>query len=320
MDPVSFSVVIPTIGRPCLARTLQSLAAAKGALPERIVLVRDRPGPLEVDIPARISDRTVLLTGPGRGPAAARNIGWRSVTSDWVAFLDDDVVVGPRWYLELADDLATLADAGGIQGRLTVPLPTGRPPTDWERNVAGLADARWATADMAYRRAALAEVGGFDERFTLAYREDADLALRVLATGHPLRRGHRRTMHPVRPAPWWVSLRTQAGNAFDPLMRRLHGPRWRQRAEVPAGRRPRHLAVTAAGVAGVAAAATGHRRLAALALAGWAAGTAEFAIARIRPGPRTPAEVAAMAVTSLALPPLAAARWLRGLIRYRGVR
>ena len=32
---------------------------------------------------------------------------------------------------------------------------------------------------MAYRRAALVAVDGFDERFPRAYREDADLALRV---------------------------------------------------------------------------------------------------------------------------------------------
>ena len=59
----------------------------------------------------------------------------------------------------------------GIQGRIVVPV--GERPTDWERNVAGLQDAQWATADMAYRREALAQVGGFDERFPRAYREDA---------------------------------------------------------------------------------------------------------------------------------------------------
>jgi hypothetical protein len=173
---------------------------------------------------------------------------------------------------------------------------------------------------MAYRRPVLERTGGFDERFTLAYREDADLALRVMAAGYTLHRGSRSTLHPVRPAPWWVSLQTQAGNAFDPLMRRLHGPGWRDRAGVPPGRRPAHLAITAAAVAGAVAAATGHRRLAMLALAGWAAGTAEFAAARIEPGPRTGPEIAAMAATSVVLPALAAAHWVRGLVRFRGAR
>ena len=65
------------------------------------------------------------------------------------------------------------------QGRFEVPLPGDRRPTDWERSTGGPGAARWATADMAYRREALAAVGGFDERFPRAYREDADLALRV---------------------------------------------------------------------------------------------------------------------------------------------
>ena len=45
---------------------------------------------------------------------------------------------------------------------------------------------------MAYRRAALAAVGGFDERFPRAFREDADLALRMMAAGwrSPRHAGH----------------------------------------------------------------------------------------------------------------------------------
>jgi hypothetical protein len=31
-------------------------------------------------------------------------------------------------------------------------------------------------------------------------------------------------VHPVRPAPWWISIRAQAGNADDMLLRRRHGP------------------------------------------------------------------------------------------------
>ena len=210
-------------------------------------------------------------------------------------------------------------------------MPEGRRPTDWERNVRGLETARWATADMAYRRAVLEEVGGFDERFPRAYREDADLALRVLRAGHRIERGRRRTTHPVRRADRLVSVRLQAGNADDALMRALHGRGWRRAAGVPRGRRPRHLATTAAGVLALGALAargagraTGSRvrwgtPLALLAGAGWLAGTAELAWARIAPGPRTPAEVATMAATSLLLPPAATWHWLGGWRRRRGL-
>jgi histidinol-phosphate phosphatase family protein len=203
----------------------------------------------------------------------------------------------------------------GSQGRIRVPLPADRRPTDWERNTAGLEEARWATADMAFRRCALASVGGFDERFERAYREDADLGLRLTGAGWRLARGGRAVLHPVRPAGPLVSVRLQAGNADDALMGALHGGAWRERAGAPRGRLRRHVAVTAAGLAGAAALAAGRRRTAAAALALWLAGTAELAGARIAPGPGTAAELATMLATSVLIPPAAAAHRLRGHAR-----
>ncbi len=62
----------------------------------------------------------------------------------------------------------------------------------------------------------------------------------------------------------------------------------------------------------------GRRSVAALGLAGWAAGTAELAWARIAPGPRTAGEVATMVWTSAAMPFAAAGWWLAGRRRARG--
>jgi hypothetical protein len=121
----------------------------------------------------------------------------------------------------------------------------------------------------------------------------------------------------VRPESRWVSVRTQRGNADDALLRRLHGPDWRQLLDVPPGRRPRHAAITAAALVALSAALTGHRRTAAAAAAVWLAGTAEFAAARILPGPRDPAEIGTMLVTSAAIPPVAVAHWLHGWWRWR---
>ncbi|SNR93364.1 HAD-IIIA family hydrolase [Blastococcus mobilis] len=314
------SVVVPTIGRPSLDVLLDALAAAPGPRPAELILVDDRPGgsPLRPERPGLPPVR-VVRTGGG-GPARARNLGWRTARTEWIAFLDDDVVPDRDWYQRLAEDLADLgADVAGSQGRVRVPLPDDRRPTDWERGTAGLATSSWITADFAYRRAALAAVGGFDERFPRAFREDSDLALRVMDTGARLVRGQRWITHPVRPADRWISVRVQAGNADDVLMRRLHGPDWRTRADAALGRRPGHTAVTAAALAAIGFAAARKPRAAALAAAGWLAGTAEFAWARIAPGPRTRAEVATMAATSALIPPLATWHWLRGVVRHRRV-
>ncbi|MCZ2803745.1 HAD-IIIA family hydrolase [Modestobacter sp. VKM Ac-2983] len=314
------TVVVPTIGRPSLGVLLDALADATGPRPAEIVLVDDRPSgePLHPERPGLPPVR-VVRTGGG-GPAVARNLGWRTARTEWIAFLDDDVVPDHDWYARLADDLAALpADAAGTQGRVRVPLPTDRRPTDWERGTAGLATSSWITADLAYRRSALAAVGGFDERFPRAFREDSDLALRVMDTGSALTRGERWITHPVRPTDRWVSARVQAGNADDVLMRRLHGPTWRARADAAVGRRPRHLAVTATAMAALGLAAAGRPRAAALAALGWAAGTAEFAWARIAPGPRDRAEVTTMLATSALIPPLASWHFLRGAVQHRTV-
>ncbi|TRV72180.1 glycosyltransferase [Streptomyces sp. 130] len=318
-DP--YSVVVPTIGRPCLGACLAALAGAAVPPPREIFLVDDRPAPdtpLDLTPAGPLADRVTVLTTGGRGPAAARNAGLREVATPWVVFLDDDVQVRPGWGALLAHDLGQAGPGtAGVQGRLTVPLPDDRRPTDWERCTAGLEDAAWATADMAYRTETVRRAGGFDERFPRAFREDADLALRLIGGGWTLARGTRSTLHPVRPADRWVSVRTQRGNADDALMNRLHGPDWWTRAGAPRGRLPGHLAVTAAGLAAAALALSGRRRAAAVAGALWAAGTAEFAWARIAPGPRTAGEVATMLATSVVIPPLAVLHRGLGGIRHR---
>ena len=246
---MSVDVVVPTVGRDSLSRLLDGLGACSGPAPVRVLLVddrRDRGRPL---LPGRVPEGVEIVAGWGAGPAAARNLGWRRARAEWVAFLDDDVVPTGTWLADLAADLDGLPpEVAASQGRIVVPMPAGRRPTDWERNVRGLESARWATADMAYRRDVLDRLGGFDERFPRAYREDADLGLRVVEAGYRIATGRRVVTHPVRAAGRFVSVRVQAGNADDVLMRGLHGAGWRDRAGVPRGRRSRHLAVTGLGL------------------------------------------------------------------------
>jgi pyruvate-formate lyase-activating enzyme len=314
-------VVVPTIGRPSLASLLDVLAT-EAAPVRRVVLVDDRracrqpllPG----GVPARLTGRVDVLAAGGRGPAAARNTGWRATRSRWVVFLDDDVVPDRGWGAALAADLgaAEVAGISAVQGRIRVPMPADRRPTDRERNVGRLHGARWITADFAVRRDALVSIGGFDERFPRAYREDADLSIRLQRAGLGLQEGRRSTVHPVGPAPWWISVRQQVGNADDVLMERIHGRHW-QGPDRRRGRRRRHVVVTAAGLAGLAALAAGRPRVALAGGAGWLAGTVELAWARIAPGPRNTKEVAAMVATSVVLPAAATYHWLTGIGRAR---
>jgi HAD superfamily hydrolase (TIGR01662 family) len=317
---VPTTVVVPTVGRPSLTALLEALGRASGPGLAKVLVVDDRPdaGDLTEFLPGDDALPVRVLRSGGRGPAAARNVGWRHARTEWVSFLDDDVLPDDDWPARLAEDLQGLgSDVAASQGRVRVPLPTDRRPTDWERLTAGLADARWITADISYRRNALVRVGGFDERFPRAFREDADLALRVEDDGGRLVVGNRWITHPVRPVDDWVSLRTQAGNADDPLMTRLHGRDWYERAGAIRGRRSRHVATTVAGTAALVLAAARRPRLAGLAAAGWLAGGLELSWARIVPGPRDRAEVRRMVLTSFAIPPAATWHTLRGRWQHR---
>lgn len=308
-----FDVVVPTLGRPTLASLLDALAPQLAELGARVFVVDDRHEPT---FPLPLPGFATALRGRDAGPAAARNDGWSAAGAEWVAFLDDDVVPDRDWAERLAGDLDGLDPAvAASQGRLRVPLPEDRRPTDWERNVAGLANARWITADMACRRDALAAVGGFDERFAGAYREDTDLALRLLRGGWRIVPGARGVTHPVPPAGFWVSVGRQRGNADDVLMRALHGRHWRRWGGAPRGRLRRHLLTATALAAAIAAFARGRRRAAKALAAAWLGASAELAAARIAPGPRDPAEVARMTATSAVLPLTASAWWAVGVAR-----
>jgi HAD superfamily hydrolase (TIGR01662 family) len=309
---VCYDVVVPTIGRPDLARLLTALDRADGPRPGRVVIVDDRPSPTtSLALPGLTTLSPRVVRSGGHGPAAARNAGWRRCAAPWIAFLDDDVVPEPDWWLRLTDDLVAVDrdDAvAAVAGRIVVPAPCGRRPTDAERGVLALASATWITADMAIRRTALVETNGFDERFRRAYREDTELALRLTARDRRIALGRRTVVHPVRTGTWRSSIGAQRGNADDMLVRRLHGPDWRRRGHAPRGRLAGHAITTSAAAAAIAAWAVGRRALATVLGAAAAASITQFAAGRVRRGPIIPREIARMVVSSAVIP-FAATGW-----------
>jgi histidinol-phosphate phosphatase family protein len=315
----TFDVVIPTTGRASLRRLINALGESSGRLPREIVIVDDRAGPalqLDFDLPGSLAARIKIVRSGGGGPARARNAGWRACCSPWVAFLDDDVVPSASWLDDLAADLEGLpASIAASQGSISVPRTWSGKPTDWERGVRSLETAAWITADMSFRRGALESAGGFNPAFPQAYREDSDIALRLLRGGWGLTRGRRRVAHPAGAAPRFASLRKQAGNADDATMRWLHGRGWRREVDAPAGALRWHFATTVAMCAMLLALASRRKRAALATGSTWLFHYSRFAFNRIRIGPWTPPEVAEMAATSVLIPPLAVHHSLRGHVR-----
>ncbi|MHB0912765.1 MAG: glycosyltransferase [Armatimonadota bacterium] len=88
------SVVVPTCGRPELARCLESIA--NDPYPEKEIIVVDNVGGVEVP------EGCALVREPKKGASFARNAGIRAATGEVIAFTDDDCMVEPGWVSAIA--------------------------------------------------------------------------------------------------------------------------------------------------------------------------------------------------------------------------
>lgn len=315
------SVVVPTYRRPeLLGRCLAALAAQTMTPDSYEILVVDDAAStrtrrqveeLSGKFPFAIHYLSVRGT---HGPAAARNIGWRAARALIIAFTDDDTVPDAGWLAAGAGALERDSNLAAVAGQVVVPLPPS--PTDYERNEAGLETAAFVTANCFCRRAVLDTLGGFDERFTSAWREDSDLHFRLLDRGFKLRKVPEAVvLHPVRPAPWGVSLRMQRKSQFDALLYKKHPALYRKhiRRWPPLD----YYAIVLSYAAAVVATVLGAWIACFLAVAVWAWLMGCFLRRRLRGNSRRPAHVLEMLVTSLFIPFLSVFWRLYGAAKFR---
>jgi GT2 family glycosyltransferase len=316
--PLRVSVVMPTYRRPALLeRCLQALVHQDFAARDYEVIVADDAASEmtrgQVERWAEHSRPHVRYVPVTRanGPAAARNVGWRAARGEIIAFTDDDTIPARNWLKAGAQ--VFVDGVAGAWGRILMPLPAE--PTDYERDAAGLAEAGFVTANCFCRRSALEAVGGFDERFEAAWREDSDLCFSLLERGMKLAHAPEAVVaHPIRPAPWGVSLRQQRKTMFDALLYRKHPRLYRSR--IPAFPADYYATVGALALA-LGAGLNGGKGVAAGAALAWAALTGRFCARRLRGNSRAPSHMAEMVLTSALIPPLSLYwRW-RGALKYR---
>jgi glycosyltransferase involved in cell wall biosynthesis len=276
------------------------------------------PGPVHKNGASRVRRIPSLryIATPNRcGPAAARNCGWRAARGPIIAFTDDDCLPEPDWLK--AGMLAFGDGVVGVGGWVSVPLP--KTPTDYERNSAGLEGIQFVTANCFYRREALAAVGGFDERFTSAWREDSDLFFSLLeyydGDSRLVHASNAIVVHPVRPAPWGVSLGQQRKSMFNALVYKKHPVLYRELIQpAPPWRYYGLVGVLLVALASVLA---GYQGLALLAGGTWLFLTGNFCRQRLSQTSRAPVHIAEMVVTSALIPPLAVFWRIWGAFKFR---
>lgn len=182
------SVVIPTGGhRPRrLIATLEALAAQGLPRGEMEVIVSCDPGVQVPPAPAGLAVRVVEAPA-AMGAAANRNLGWREARAPLVAFTDDDCRPAPGW-IEALLSAAAGAPEAFLQGR-TEPDPTEIDALwGFARSMRVTSDSPWQeSCNIAYPRALLERLGGFNEGYGLVGGEDTDLGWRALELGAPKR-------------------------------------------------------------------------------------------------------------------------------------
>jgi mycofactocin system glycosyltransferase len=220
------TVVIPVRDNPFgLYRLVMSLRGM------RVIVVDDGS-----QTPVQPSDFTgarceveILRHPRSKGPAAARNTGLAACTTDFVAFLDSDVVPRRGWLEALlghfCDPAAALVAPRivglGHSDQLIARYEAVRSSLDLGEREAPVVPygpvSYVPSAAIICRRAALLELGGFDE--TLPSGEDVDLCWRLIESGSRLRyepialvaHEHRTEMRA------WLSRKAFYGSSAAPL-------------------------------------------------------------------------------------------------------
>jgi len=314
------TVVIPTYKRPnLLMDCLQCLAQQhfeRDAF--EVIVVSDGPDLLTKQVVVSwkhtgLLDIEYIPLDSKRGPAAARNLGWKMADGALIAFTDDDTRPDPGWLQGLWDgwDGSPLM---AFTGRLIVPLPPE--PTDYEWNTAQLEKARFITANCACTRQALEAIGGFDERFELAWREDSDLEFRLLLHNIPiLHLPEAIVVHPVREASWGVSLREQRKAMFNALLYKKFPQLYRK--WIHPSPIWRYYAMILCCIVMIAALCTGASGLALTAFLVWVVLLTAFVMKRLSHTSRSWPHVMEMVVTSIFIPFLSVYWNLYGAWRYK---
>lgn len=187
------SVVIPTYRKPrLLEQTLAALEADARALGDacEVVVVDDGSNDGETPAVLRAFEARLPLVDASSpkniGRARARNRGWRAASGRWVLFLDDDIRLRPgslRAHVEAQESF----EAVWMGAVITAPEISDSILFDYldSRGTAKLVPgehppARYLlTQNVSIPRAALEEIGGFDEEFGTYGFEDMELAFRL---------------------------------------------------------------------------------------------------------------------------------------------
>jgi glycosyltransferase involved in cell wall biosynthesis len=305
---MKISVVIPTYRRPeLLLKCLRALITQKFERDNyEIIVVSDGPDELTTQLYKKWIRRKIQLIHfyslpEKKGPAAARNYGWLQAKGELIAFTDDDCIPDRYWLQRFWEAYTTQGQRNAIAftGKTIVPLPKN--PTDYERNVGNLQTADFITANCCCSKKALELTGGFDEKFSMAWREDSDLEFKLIQENIPVIKIERAVVvHPVRKASWGISIKEQRKTMFNALLYKKFPDLYRQKVQpTPPWS---YYATIGSFLIFLSGVITHNTALAAAGVTGWSALTIIFICRRLRNTTLRLSHVAEMVITSFVIP------------------
>ena len=313
------SVVIPTYRRPeLLSRCIKALVRQHFDINDyEIIIVSDGPDKLtDSALARRLRTQKIPMThiqpAVKKGPAAARNLGWLQAKGKLIAFTDDDCIPDPDW-LKTIWQAWNGEEEIAFSGKVVVPI-SGQ-PTDYELNISNLERAEFVTANCACTKQALIKTGGFDERFTAAWREDSDLQFKFILQQIPIRQIPAVVVHPVRKAPWGISLKEEKKGIFNALLYKKYPGLYRRRINSKAPWNYYACIVSFSGlITGIIAQS---QLLILLSLFTWTALVSSFIIRRLQATSKSPNHIMEVILTSIAIPFVSVYYQLYGAWKYR---
>ncbi|MBD3171130.1 glycosyltransferase [Candidatus Bathyarchaeota archaeon] len=157
--------------------------------PRQIIIIDDRSKSTEILDKYHKELDILLLHSDKRGPAAARNIGWKKAKTNWILFTDSDCIPRKNWINGYNASLdGSIGYAGNVKAygndylsqyyesqNILIPAPYTLFGIEYPEFL--------VTANALVWKPALREINGFNEEIYIAAGEDVDLGFRLREIG-----------------------------------------------------------------------------------------------------------------------------------------